>query len=213
VIAAVVLAAGEASRMGRSKLDLRAGGRSILARLVGMLLEAGASHVVVVTGGHRAAVEAALKGLPVEFVHNPAFREAGMLGSLQAGLRALRGGAAEAALIAPGDYPSVRAETVRALIAAWAEAPESIVVPSYSMRRGHPILVPAADWPAILALRPGETLRDHLRREAARVRHVVVDDPGVRFDVDTPEDYRRLIEGDEAQPWVPPRGDGPSRGC
>lgn len=194
MIGAVVLAAGEARRMGRSKLDLEVGGRSILARLVGTLLEAGASPVVVVTGAHRAMVEAALEGLPVQLAHNPGYRQGGMLSSLQAGLRSLAVEGLWGALIAPGDYPSVRVETVRALMAAFGETPEKIVIPSYQMRRGHPILVPMADWPAILALGPNETLRDFLKRETRRVRHVCVEDPGVRFDVDTPDDYRRLME-------------------
>jgi molybdenum cofactor cytidylyltransferase len=59
------------------------------------------------------------------------------------------------------------------------------------MRRGHPVLIGRPQWQDVLGLREGETLRNFLRRKADQIDYVVVDDPGVIQDLDTPEDYER----------------------
>ena len=70
-VAAVVLAAGQSRRMGRPKLVLPWGDTTVIGRVVQALLEAGLNEIVVVTGGARRQVEAALAGLPVRPVFNP----------------------------------------------------------------------------------------------------------------------------------------------
>ena len=177
-------------------MDLDAGrGRSILAELIGALSGAGASPIVVVTGAHREAVEATLAEIKVAYVHNPAYIQGSMLQSIQAGLRYLRITEVEGALIAPGDHPAVRVDTIRRLMAHGRNMASGILIPSYRMRRGHPILVPRLHWEEILGM-PGEaSMRDFLAQHEGHIEHVVVGDPGVLFDVDTPEDYRRLGDG------------------
>ena len=74
-IAALVLAAGRSSRMGGpNKLLAEIGGRPLVRIAVEEALASRARPVIVVTGHQRERVEAALAGLPVDFVHNAAFR-------------------------------------------------------------------------------------------------------------------------------------------
>ena len=190
-VAAIVLAAGESRRMGRPKMTLSwPGGGTVIGQVARTFLGAGCEPVVVVTGGDRGAVEAALEGIPVHLVQNPRYAEGEMLSSIQAGLRSLLPGV-EAVLISPGDLPLLRMETIRRLVEAWERSGSPLVAPSFEGRRGHPVLVARSRWPALLALAEGQTLRDFLRAPNTAIEHVTVDDPGIRTDLDTPDEYRR----------------------
>ena len=110
-IAALVLAAGRSSRMGGpNKLLAEISGRPLVRIVAEAALASRARPVLVVTGHQRERVEAALAGLPVEFVHNPAF--AGGLGtSLRAGIAALPA-QADGAIVCLGDMPQVDATMI-----------------------------------------------------------------------------------------------------
>jgi nicotine blue oxidoreductase len=198
--ACLVLAAGAGSRMGgRAKALLQVGGESFLARIVGTVLDAGL-RTIVVTGAHADAVAAAARMAGAEVAPNPGW-QAGMASSLRAGLAALGTdlgiapglGQLEGVLVWPVDHPLVRRETVARLL---DEAhPRRIVVPSLGGRGGHPTwfgrdLLPALADPA---LDFGGGARAVVRATPPeRVIHVMVDDPGVRSDIDTPADYAKI---------------------
>lgn len=197
MIAAVLLAAGQSIRMGRSKLELPwKNGQSIISHVVGIFLEADASPVLVVTGGMRETIEASLRGKGIEFAYNPDFATGGMLSSIKVGLRALEGRTIEAALISPADLPLLRLTTVRKIIEAWEKHKPPIISPSYDERRGHPVLIAKTEWDAILRLADDQTLRDFLRQHEREISYLVVDDPGILHDLDTPEEYRKLMDLD-----------------
>lgn len=194
LIGAVVLAAGQSRRMGRPKLTLPWGERTVIEQVVHTLLEAEIQEIVVVTGGSREAVELALAGLPVRFAHNPHYEQAEMLTSLQAGIRALSP-ECQALLIVLGDQPTLNADVVRAVVGAYQTAGGRLVVPSYEMRRGHPWLVQRALWHELLNMPPEQTMRDFVRAHAEEIQYVNVNTPGILQDMDTPEDYRRIRPG------------------
>jgi molybdenum cofactor cytidylyltransferase len=197
MIAAVLLAAGQSIRMGRSKLELPwKNGQSIISHVVEVFLQAEASPVLVVTGGMSEAIEASLKGKEIEFTHNPDFVTGGMLSSIKVGLHTLKDRAIEAALISPADLPLLRPTTVRSIIQVWENHTPSIISPSYEERRGHPVLVAKSEWEAILRLADDQTLRDFLRQRERDISYLVVDDPGIHYDLDTPEEYSKLLDLD-----------------
>jgi molybdenum cofactor cytidylyltransferase len=192
MIAAVLPAAGLSLRMGRPKLVLPWGdGQTVIGQMVQTLYAGGAQPILVITGSERAIVEAAVSGLPARCLYNPGFSQGEMLASIKLGLQALEAGAAEAAMLAPADLPWLQAETVRQLARAWERATLPILIPSWAQRSGHPVVVARSCWPEILALKRGETLRDFLEANAARIAYLEVDDPGIRRDLDTPGDYSR----------------------
>ena len=194
MIGAVILAAGESKRMGRPKMVLPWQGTTVIGQVAVVLCAAGIEAVVAVTGGDREQVEAALAGTCVQTAFNPRYREDQMILSLQVGLNALPLGV-DAALVVLGDQPQIQAQVVRAVIAAYRESHAPLVVPSYRMRRGHPWLVQASLWPALLAMQAGQTLRDFLNRHAAQIEYFEVDTPSILKDLDTPEDYERELQG------------------
>lgn len=191
-LAAVVLAAGASTRMGRPKALLRWRGRPFVVHAIEQARAAGASAVVVVEGAV-ALPDDAVAG--ATRVRNEAWAD-GPLGSLQAGLRALVEATPEPSctLVVTVDRPHVAPTTLRALAAAVASDPEAIWQPRLGDRRGHPIVYPAALRAELLALRPPLTPRDLLGRPevAARRRQVQVDDPAVLDNLDRPEDLERL---------------------
>jgi len=186
-IAALVLAAGLSRRMGRFKLTLPWAGRTVIGQVVATLEAAGLREIVVVVGHRADEVRAALANTAARFAVNPAYASAEMLSSIQIGLASL-GDDRAAALLCLGDQPQMEAATVQAVLAAGREAGwDAIVIPSYRMRAGHPILLPAWLWPEIRACRT--TLRDVLAAHRDRTRFVVVATPSTLADLDTPEDY------------------------
>jgi molybdenum cofactor cytidylyltransferase len=188
-LAGVVLAAGSSRRMGLSKLTLPwTEGRAIIEAVVAALRGGGVRRILVVVGGDRQDVEAAVARSQVELVENSGSAGGEMLSSIQAGLRAL-GDLPAAALITPGDLPAMRPTTVRAVARAWETAHDTICVPVHGGRRGHPVLLPRRVWPEVLALPSGQSLRDYLRPLAREIVAVEVDDAGIHADVDTPQDY------------------------
>jgi molybdenum cofactor cytidylyltransferase len=187
-VAAIVLAAGRASRMGANKLLAELDGVPIVRRTVAAALASGARPVVVVTGHEAAAVREALAGLDVAFVHNPSFAD-GMSTSLRAGLAAA--GAADAALVCLGDMPRLAAHHLDALIAAHGGG-DTIVVPTFDKKRGNPVLWPRRYFAEIAALSGDVGARALIDRYAEHVAFLPIDDRAILIDVDTPEALAEL---------------------
>lgn len=190
-LAAVVLAAGASTRMGRPKAHLRWRGRPFLFHVLEQARVAGASPVVVVEGAVALPSEA-LGGAVI--VRNEAWAE-GPLGSLQVGLRAVvEAGGRGPVLVLTVDRPHVAERTLKALARAVEEDPRAVWQPRVGERRGHPIVYPEDLVVALMALRPPMTPRDLLARPAiaSRRRQVEVDDPAVLDNLDAPEDLERL---------------------
>jgi molybdenum cofactor cytidylyltransferase len=197
MIVAVIPAAGLSSRMGAQlpKPLLPWGPHTVIQQVIGTLQEAGLEQIVVVTGHRRQELEAVLASCPVRCVFNPAYPRGDMLSSVQVGLRALVG-PVTGALVALADQPQMRADVVRQLLAAFqAGGDQALVVPSYRMRLGHPIILPRRLWPEVLALPEGRSLRSVIRAHTDEIRYVVVDTPDVLADLDTPEQYQLSVSG------------------
>lgn len=174
--------------MGRFKLTLPWAGRTVIGQVVAALRTAGLAEIVVVVGHRGAEVEAALTETAVRCVFNPNYADGEMLSSVQAGLAALDRRNA-ATLLCLGDQPQLEPATTQAILAAGQAAGwQTIVIPSYQMHAGHPILLPRWLWDEILACRG--TLRETLARHRDQISYLVVQTPTVLADLDTPEDYQ-----------------------
>jgi molybdenum cofactor cytidylyltransferase len=187
VIAAIVLAAGASTRMGRQKLTLpMAGGRPLVRLAVEQVLAAELDEVVVVVGGDADAVAAALATLPVRVVVNPRYAE-GQSTSLRVGLDALRPGT-DAAVVALGDQPLPDPDVIRRLVAAFRTTGRPIAVPVYRDGRGNPVLFGATLFGELRGVTGDQGGRGVITRDPARVAEVPVD-MAMPADIDTPEDY------------------------
>ncbi|HEY7379568.1 MAG TPA: nucleotidyltransferase family protein [Gaiella sp.] len=170
-VAAVVLAAGEASRYGAPKQLL------LLPDVLASLAGAPVDEVVVVEGAYPLPpCGDRLPGLPCRVVRCTEW-ELGPGASLRCGLAAL-GGDVEAAVVVLADGPELAAESVARVVGDWRANGGAIVAASYGGVRGHPLLVTREAWGSV----PDEGLR------ALTPRLVACDDLGAPGDVDRPED-------------------------
>jgi len=163
VIAAVVLAAGAATRFGSPKQRLLV--EEVLARV----RAAGIDEVVVVTGAHDLEASAPI-------VHCPDW-EGGPGASLRCGLEALSD-ETEAAVVALSDGPDLSPAAIERVVDAWRAHGDDVLAASYGGERGHPVLLARAAWDSV----PDEGAR------ALAPMLVPCDDLGAPGDVDYPED-------------------------
>jgi molybdenum cofactor cytidylyltransferase len=185
VIAGVILAAGESTRMGFPKALLRYRDETFLDTLTG-LFAARCSTVVVVLGAHAARIREGARR-PAEFVFNAAYTR-GMTSSLQCGLRAVPAGI-EGVLLTLVDHPAVAPATLDALL---ADPRPLLRVPRYQGRRGHPIWLSRDLIPEFLAIDESVPARDVVHAHVSRTEYLDLDDTGIVTDVDDVEAYRRL---------------------
>ncbi|WP_321478061.1 nucleotidyltransferase family protein [uncultured Paludibaculum sp.] len=191
--AAVLLAAGASSRMGRPKPLLDFEGETFLDRQIH--LYAGVCKPVIAVLGHSASEIASglRRADQATLVLNPQ-PERGQLSSLQCGLRALP--ACDAVFFLPIDSPGVRPGTLAELLRAMHAAPEhDFVIPRHVGRRGHPVLMRAAVVEEFLALNVSASARDVVHAHRDSTLYVDVDDPAIHFDIDDPAAYQALLEG------------------
>lgn len=190
-VAALVLAAGQSSRMGgANKLLAEVDGVPMLLRAVNAALASKAASVTVVLGHEAERAEALLAGRRVNLVRNPDFAQ-GMSTSLRAGIAALPA-EAEAAVVLLADMPRVSAVHVDRVIDAFVAQQPAIVVPQRNGRRGNPILWPRACFAAMQAVSGDQGARGLLEANAQRIRSVDMDDEAIHTDVDTPDTLRAL---------------------
>lgn len=195
-VAAVVLAAGRSSRMGQPKLLMRFHGRTVLEHTLERVAQAGVEPVVVVVG-NRGEETAALVRPPAEVVVNSRFAE-GMSTSLRAGIEAVAGRCA-AALVVLGDQPLLAPALVRDLVALYRSSGKPIVQPLYGAQPGNPVLFDRSLFPEVLQAQGDVGARDVVRRHAAEVARLPAPLEQA-LDVDTPDDFERLLSVLESAP-------------
>lgn len=190
-VAGIVLAAGKGSRMGETKQLLPFRGQTLLECVVDHALASALHRIVVVLGHEADALERLLRDREVTTVVNPRY-EAGQSSSLRAGLGVLTE-ETDAALFLLGDQPLVTPETIDLILSAFEASPSPIVIPVFAGRRGNPVLFARETFPRIQGLRGDCGARAIFTEYDGRMLTVPVPTPDILLDIDTEEDYRRLL--------------------
>jgi len=196
MIPGLVLAAGRSSRMGRAKAMLPLGDDTFLTRIVRTYLDAGVDDVVVVVGHDPAPIVASLAstGLPARFVVNRDY-DRGQLSSLVAGLGVVDRPGVAAVLVTLVDVPLFSAETTRAVVARYRATGAPIVRPTSGARHGHPLLVDRSLFDELRAADPASGAKSIVRAHASADGDLPIADEGAFVDVDTLEEYERVLSG------------------
>lgn len=196
MISGIVLAAGASSRMGQAKAALPAGstGETVVARVIRTLREGGLPRVVVVAGAHIDAVRLAMPAHEsrARLIEHPGWDQ-GQLSSLLAGLAAIDEPQLEAAMVTLVDVPLVSASTVATVIAEWRRTRAPIVRPANGARHGHPVIFDRSVFTDLRAADLNTGAKAVFASHQDRVLNVEVQDPGAFEDIDTPEDYKRVL--------------------
>ena len=184
---AIILAAGEARKMGYSKaLIEHEGGRSFLQSLVSTFGKAGCSVIGVIGKDAEAVRE---QHPSVHLVENERWQE-GQLGSVKTGLEAAFEDGADMVLIHPVDMPALRASTLKSLIKAMGDSVEALR-PEFEGASGFPILLSRTTAERLRDKSGGAQLEEEVR--GLQMRRIPVKDPGVVVNINTPETYERLF--------------------
>jgi molybdenum cofactor cytidylyltransferase len=191
-VGVVILGAGASARMGRPKLLLPWGETSVIGHLLAQWRALEARQVALVCRRADKPLAAELRRIgfpPRHRILNPE-PERGMFSSIvcaakwkgwDAGLTAW--------VIALGDQPHLRTATLRALLAFHRRHPQAVCQPAFGGQRRHPVVLPRA---VFLALRRSgaRTLKEFLT--ALPHLECPIEDSGLNFDLDYPEDYQKL---------------------
>ena len=194
-ISAVLLGAGESRRMGRDKLILPWGKRTVFEHCLDILLLSRVREVIVVLGRRKKALEPLVReqssfSKRVKVVYNRAFRH-GMSSSIRVGLRAMDP-ASEGVLIALGDQPLLRTRTINALILGFCKGKGKIAVPFYQGKRGNPVLFGREYIGDLLGMRGDRGGRSILETHPEDILRIRTRSEGVIRDIDTGREYRKL---------------------
>ncbi len=183
--------------MGAPKLLLPVGARCVIEWVLHALRESGVTRTLVVAAPRddelaRLAERAGAITLRLE-ADTP-----DMQATCQHGLRWLRDAFAptddDAWLLCPADHPTLDARVARAVREAGEASPaHSIVVPTFEGKRGHPTWMRWRHADAVLALPPDTGVNVHLRRHRDETLELAWPDGAILRDLDTPDDYARLL--------------------
>jgi len=200
-LCAVILAAGESTRMGTDKALLPwppvatgvpPTGQTFLSAAI-EALGPFSEMVIVVAGNNEPNLAPVVYANGGSMVRNPA-PERGQFSSLQVGLQEVLNHGRDAAMVTLVDRPPATAPTLQALCSAFTTAAMGkwAVVPEYRGQHGHPILVDRNMIEAFLKAPATMTARDLEHQNRQHIEYVAVDDPFVTLNVDTPEEYAAL---------------------
>jgi molybdenum cofactor cytidylyltransferase len=196
VLSAVILAAGDSTRMGSPKAALLTpDGATFVGRLVTTLREAGVDDLVIVTGRHHDAVVESIardhQSTTPRIVRNPD-PSRGQLSSLLTGMEIVMTPQTDAMLMTLVDVPLVRVSTVTAVIDEWRRTRAPIVRPAIGDRHGHPVIFDRVLFDELRRAPLDAGAKSVVRAHEHEIVNVPVDDEGCVRDVDTPSDYEEM---------------------
>ncbi len=186
----VIMAAGLSSRMGRHKPLLPVDGHPAIVHLILTMLNAGVDHCIIVTGHHADDIKEACRDLNnITFVHNPAYASTDMFTSAKIGFGAVTNDYSRI-LFTPADIPLIPVSAVKSLLACT----EPLVYPGDRTKKGHPVSIDAAFLDMILSFDGDGGLRGALSSLPVEPVYLAIEDPGILIDMDTPEDYQKILD-------------------
>ncbi len=191
-IAAILLAAGESSRMGQPKPLLPWDGKTLVEYQVMSLLDGGTDEVFVVTGKSDTEVAPVVAALGhAHRVHNPGYAH-GKTTSVRAGVQALPDDA-EAIVLLAVDQPRP-AWVVKRVLESHLSSGAPITSPRFQGHGGHPLVFDGTLRDELVAVsEEKQGIREVFQRHQARMNSVVFDSEIVRLDLNTPEAYEAAL--------------------
>ena len=213
-MAALLLAAGESTRMGELKALLPWHGRPLIDHQISALASAGVSRTIVVLGHQSERLKSLLENRSgTSCVYNPDYRQ-GKTTSIKAGLRTLKApsiplatsGQAEigcviqeeSVLIMNVDQPR-SANTIHRVMGLHRQANSSertclITIPTYRGKGGHPAILSTSLMAELMDISEDTLgIKAVIRRHAEETQRVEIDSPEILLDLNTPQDYKKAL--------------------
>lgn len=185
---AVIVAAGTSSYMKDFKPMLRMGRTTIIKRIITTLKQAGVDSIVVVTGNNANQLEKHISHMGVICMRNERYTETQMFDSARIGLEYFQD-KCDRILFTPSDIPLFSVQSVLKLLNNSGE----ILCPYFKGVPGHPLLISSDIIPLLLSYDGKDGLQGAIRQSGKKITRITVDDDGVLMDIDTRQDYEKLI--------------------
>ena len=196
MIVAVVLSAGESSRMGRPKALLPVDGETFIEKIVGALARTRVGKIIVVLGHDAETLKRRLEHLAVAFLVNADYKS-GQLSSLQTAVRRLQSDReCDGMLVHLVDHPYISSTLVDVMIEQFYVAKKLIVVPRCQGKRGHPVIFSRALFAELLNAPLDQGAKAVVNAHRDETLEIETDDPGIAVDIDTPELYHQHVKGE-----------------
>jgi molybdenum cofactor cytidylyltransferase len=189
---AVILAAGQSTRMERPKPLLEVGTETFLERTIRMLKFGGCRYIIAVVNSNDEWIQrlADATGAAIVVNDNP---ESQQIDSLRLGVRALPPDW-EAVAVLPVDVPLIADSTVKTLLDVVRAERPALTLPFHNGVAGHPVVLGRELESDILDKQWEEGVRSIIMSHARTIREVKVVDPAILIDIDSKEDYWRYVQ-------------------
>lgn len=193
MIVAVVLSAGESSRMGRPKALLPIDGQTFIEKIVAALKQTKVGKIIVILGHNARELQSKISHLPVEILINTDYK-LGQLSSLQLAVRNLQPDLeCDGMLVHLVDHPYLAPALVEEMIRRFYETKKRIIVPKFHGKRGHPVIFSNALFDEILKAPMEEGAKAVVNAHRAETLEIETEEEGIAVDIDTPELYQQHV--------------------
>jgi molybdenum cofactor cytidylyltransferase len=194
MIVAVILSAGESSRMGRPKALLPIDGETFVERIVSTLKRTKVGKIIVVIGHNAAEMKQKIVHLPVEILINQKY-QLGQLSSLHVAIRhLLADSSCGGILVHLVDHPYIDPDLVDRMIEAADRSGKLIVVPRHQGKRGHPVILSRKLFTELLGAPLDQGAKVVVNAHPDDTLAIDVEDEGVTIDIDTPDEYKQHVK-------------------
>lgn len=187
----IILAAGESRRMGFPKMLLSFNGRTMIENVIWNVSRSDIENTIVVLGANKEIVMELIDNTSVKHCYNDNYKD-GMLSSVKSGFRNLPLDF-KAVLVFQGDQPMITPKSINTVIEAYRLTGKGIVIPVYNKKRGHPLLIDRKYREEVENLDINIGLRSLAFQFSDDVLEVETDDSGILIDIDTYDDYKKII--------------------
>lgn len=194
---AVIVAAGMSSRMKAFKPSLPFGDSNVANHTVTKLLKIGIDPITIVTGHKEEELKNCIYYDGIRYVKNEEYDSTQMFDSVILGVEDIRE-MCDRILIMPMDLPAILTSTLEKVLRVDA----GMIRTCYKGKPGHPIIIDSEFAGTLKDYKGDNGLRGAMESSSVSITNIDVDDAAVQFDIDTPDEYNRLIE------WNYERGKG-----
>ena len=185
---AVITASGIPSGMPDFDPTVTIGDTSIIKKMIITLQNAGVEPITIVTGHNAQSIEKHLSKMGVVFLRNDDYLNNDMFHSVQIGIDYLKSECSRI-FVMPVDVPLFTSSSLLALM----EGNGTAICPVFDGKPGHPILLDSELYETILNYKGKDGLRGAVRSRGQELEYVCVNDEGILFELDTPEDMEQMV--------------------
>lgn len=186
----VILCAGKSERMGQPKALLELNGiKFINIMLKNAFLQNSNVTTTVITGHHHNQIGLFIPE-HISITYNPCY-ESGRMSSVKKGVHFFKS-KVDAVFVWPVDCPLISGNVFDKMT-DFFNNPSQILIPSYDYKRGHPPLFGSAWFDELLGMKDDQPLRDIYKKYQNTLEHVVVDEPEILHNINTPDSYKEIL--------------------